>query len=603
MMKKKRTYAAAAVFAAALIATGVRGTLTVWAEDSPADAIAEETAEQDGAKAFAACVEYSPQGWMVSGTFRDFTPDTVLVQPMCSLDNETWSDCGQEWDLRWLGSQNEEERAALYRQRCLYDSEEPLKSYLAKERDRFYIRLRVVRADGTACETEPAVIERGEARPVPAEYEVSARFASGVSVREGRPPNLRYFGRYQITVRESASAEEILACLPAALPVEVQIQNGSEYIGSDVVDCPVRWKPLELPPLAAGESVTAADAAERIEIPAGTVLHTQTGVYELTEPAGMDSLGIVTDEVRLVLNVVADGAQPAGALSEENYGLDMAFHLKPTGAVSIRAYTMTEGGSRWTELSGLSLRDAVDAQPSTAGSGYALVLGSGQEPYRSYREAQEAGEEPTPFFVGLRIEGGVYDGGQIVLAWPDTYELPLRLPALGGSGGNEGNAGSDDREDSTPGGQRPGLTRSAQAAGAVPEAGGGAASAGGTQAALPGDGTDGSGPPQSAASAQPGTALRTPAEAQTGGEDARPEDAAGTEDAGASGDGKGSVRTDPQEKPVRAGSGTGGGTPAAAGMALLLTCAGIAAAKGAPKGKIRKTADALRGLFSRGPRR
>ncbi len=581
MMKKKRTYAAAAVFAAALIAAGVRGTLTVWAEDSPADAIAEETAEQDGVKAFAACVEYSPQGWMVAGTFRDFTPDTVLVQPMCSLDNETWSDCGQKWDLRWLGSQNEEERAALYRQRCLYDSEEPLKSYLAKERDRFYIRLRVVRADGTACETEPAVIERGEARPVPAEYEVSARFASGVSVREGRPPNLRYFGRYQITVRESASAEEILACLPAALPVEVQIQNGSEYIGSDVVDCPVRWKPLELPPLAAGESVTAADAAERIEIPAGAVLHTQTGVYELTEPAGMD----VMDEVRLVLNAVADGAQPAGALSEENYGLDMAFHLKPTGAVSIRAYTMTEGGSRWTELSGLSLQDAVDAQPSTAGSGYALVLGSGQEPYRSYREAQEAGEEPTPFFVGLRIEGGVYDGGQLVLAWPDTYELPLRLPAVGGSGGNEGNAGSDDRADSTPGGQRPGLTQSVEAEGASSETDGGAASAGRAETALPKNDTDGSAPP--------GTALRTPAEAEAGGEEARPEKAARPEDAGVSGDGKGSVRTDPQETPAAA----------AAGMALLLVCAGIAAAKGAPEGKIRKTADALRGLFSSGQRR
>lgn len=597
MMKKKRTYAAAAVFAAALIAAGVRGTLTVWAEDSPADAIAEETAEQDGVKAFAACVEYSPQGWMVAGTFRDFTPDTVLVQPMCSLDNETWSDCGQEWDLQWLGSQNEEERAALYRQRCLYDSEEPLKSYLAKERDRFYIRLRVVRADGTACETEPAVIERGEARPVPAEYEVSARFASGVSVREGRPPNLRYFGRYQITVRESASAEEILACLPAALPVEVQIQNGSEYIGSDVVDCPVRWKPLELPPLAAGESVTAADAAERIEIPAGAVLHTQTGVYKLTEPAGMDSFGNVTDEVRLVLNAVADGAQPAGALSEENYGLDMAFHLKPTGAVSIRAYTMTEGGSRWTELSGLSLQDAVDAQPSTAGSGYALVLGSGQEPYRSYREAQEAGEEPTPFFVGLRIEGGVYDGGQLVLAWPDTYELPLRLPAVGGSGGNEGNAGSDDRADSTPGGQRPGLTQSVEAEGAASETDGGAASAGRAETALPKNDTDGSAPP--------GTALRTPAEAEAGGEEARPEKAARPEDAGVSGDGKGSVRTDPQEKPVRAAAGTGGETPAAAaaGMALLLVCAGIAAAKGAPEGKIRKTADALRGLFSSGQRR
>lgn len=144
-------------------------------------------------------------------------------------------------------------------------------------------------------------------------------------------------------------------------------------------------------------------------------------------------------------------------MAEENHGLEIAFRLKPTGASAIRAYTFTEGASGWEELTGFPLQDILNAQPLTAGSGYALVLGREQEPYRSYREAKEAGEEPVPFFVGLKIEGGVYDGRQLVLAWPDTYDLPPRLPEVGGSGGNEGNAGADNKGDSTEGGQRPGL--------------------------------------------------------------------------------------------------------------------------------------------------
>ena len=404
---------------------------------------------------FEACLEYSPQGWFVKGVFRDFASDTCLVQPMYSLDGETYRDCGQEWDLRFLGSENEDELEKLQNQRCLYDSEDPLKSYLAKELNRFYIKLRIVREGGITCETQAAVIDRGELQPMPKEFSLAARFASGMSVREGRPPNIQYYGRYQITVNEDAAGEEISAFLPDTLPVEIQLQKGPDYIGNDIVDCPVTWKPLHLTQLTAGESVTVLDAAEELEIPASTILNTQTGIYQLNEPMGINQW--ITDEVRLVLNVVAKDGQPAGVLAAENHGLEMAFNLKPTGAVSIRAYTFMKDGAEWMELPGLSLTDAVNAQPSTANSGYATILEKEQEPYQSYWKAQEAGEEPTPFFIGLKIEGGVYDGRQLVLAWPDTYELPPDLPEIGGSGGNEGNVGSDDKEDSTEGGQRPGL--------------------------------------------------------------------------------------------------------------------------------------------------
>lgn len=109
---------------------------------------------------FEACLEYTPQGWIVKGIYKDFSPDTILVQPMCSTDGENYRECGQEWNLQWLGSENEAERKALQNQRCLYDSEEPLKSYLAKERNCFYIKLRIVREGGIIYETQAAIIER-----------------------------------------------------------------------------------------------------------------------------------------------------------------------------------------------------------------------------------------------------------------------------------------------------------------------------------------------------------------------------------------------------------------------------------------------------------
>lgn len=433
----------------------VSGNTVTETTDKAEEAAEEESEISDEMPAFEAWVEYSPQGWIVKGAFKDFSSDTIRVRPMCSTDGERYYDCGQEWSLQWLGSEEESELAKLREQRCLYDSEEPLKSYLAKDLNRFYIKLCIVRENGIVYETQEAVIER-KPESDPAELDMAAKFAQSVRVREGRPPDIQYYGRYQITVREDASVDEIAALLPDALPVEVQIQKGLDYVGSDIVDCPVRWKSFVLSQLTAGESVTIPDAAQEIVIPADTVLNTQTGTYRINEPLYMEE-----DEVRLVLNVVAKDGQPSGALTEENYGLELAFNLKPTGASSIRAYTFMEGESGWTEISGLSLTDVVNAQPSTANSGYALLLGKEQEPYKSYWKAREAGEEPIPFFVGLKIEGGVYDGGQMVLAWPDTYELPVNLPEAGGSGGNEGNAGSDNRDDSTKEGQRPGLPQKA----------------------------------------------------------------------------------------------------------------------------------------------
>lgn len=409
---------------------------------------------------FSASIEHCSDGYVVKGCFREFFSDTTLVQPQSSLDGEIWQDCQwMEWNLSCLGSEDTDSLQALQNQICLYDRFEPLKSYLAGKLDHFYMRLYITRENGISYETQAAVIERGDPHPIPEGITYSASFTPAMLTRETSPSGAYvYCGKYQLTVCSDASAENISTLLPDTLPIQVDLQNGRKHFADCTIDCPVTWKSLSLPALTAGESVTLRDAAEEIVIPAGTLLSTPIGSFTLPEPLGIESGLWMTDEIVLILNVISKGEPPTGVLAINNNELKMAFNLKPTGAVAIRAYTLAIGSQEWTELSGLSLLDAVNSQPSTANSGYVDILRSDQEPYRSYLAAEFANEEPCPFLVGLIIEGGVYDGCQLILACPDTYELPPDL-LVGGSGGNEGNAGSSSRDDSTEEGQRPNLPK------------------------------------------------------------------------------------------------------------------------------------------------
>lgn len=411
----------------------------------------------DEAPMFTAYIEYSSQGYRVKGTFTDFTSDLCHIQPLYSLDEKNWQTGKVEWDLEWLDTEDENERKKLENQVCLYDSHEPLKSYLAGTLDRFCLKLRLTKKNGLTYDSQAVTIDRGKPQTIPEDCTPVAVFASSMRLLDRNP--FRVYGKYQITIHADSSAEDAAALLPDTLPIEVQIplQNDISHTAICTVDCPVSWKPLSVPLPAAGESVTIPDAANELVIPAGTLLKTPLGIFRLDKALSVDQDPIQTDEVRLVFNAVPEDGNPTGVLVANKDLLEMSFYLKPTGATAIRVYTCSEGGKKWKEISGHSLLEAVNAQPSTANSGYASVLDSSQEPYRSYLEAVNAGNDPVPFFVGLKIKGGVYDGRQLILAWPADYELPLDLPELGGSGGNHGNAGSDDKDDSTDEGQRPNL--------------------------------------------------------------------------------------------------------------------------------------------------
>lgn len=409
----------------------------------------------DEPPAFSASIEKLYSGYVVKGCFTEFLPDTISVQPQSSLDGQTWQDCDDKWDLDFLGDPDCLD--PLQNQICLYASFEPLKSYLAGTVDHFYLRLSITRKNGITYETQAALIERGEPMTIPAEITYTTGFAPTMLFCKTKSPNgYIYCGKYQLTVSAAASPADIAALLPDTLPITVELYKEGEFFTDCTIDCPVTWKPLSLSGLAAGESVTLQDAAEEIVIPAGTPLCTPMGTFTLDEPLGIASEWWMSDEVVLVLNVIPDNEDPAGVLAGSIHGLEIAFDQKPTGATAIRVYTLTDGDSEWTELSGLSLLDAVNAQPATASSGYTTILSRDQEPFRSYLAAEYAGEEPTPFLVGLKIEGGVYNGCQLILPYPDTYDFPPDL-RVGGAGGNQGNAGIGSRDDSTEEGQRPHL--------------------------------------------------------------------------------------------------------------------------------------------------
>lgn len=415
----------------------------------------------EDAPAFHARIEYR-MGYTVIGTFTDFTPDIVRIETLCSLDGENWQIGAGDWNLFNLGTDDEDKLKELENQPCLFPFEEPLKSYIAGEIDCFYLKLRITRESGLSSETEPAVISRGDLQPVPDGTQCRALFASAVAASEpdpNAPYRHRKYARYQLTIVADATAEEIAALLPDTLPVEVQLDRGPDFIAIGIVDCPVTWKTLSLPKLSAGESITIPNAAEEITVPGGTQLPTPLGTFVLEEALSLD-LPPSTGEVRLVLNVSTESRAPAGVLKEDTDGLKAALRQTPTGASSIQAYVLTEAETEWTELSGLSLLEEMNAQPSTENSGYALVLRKDQEPYRSYLEAVKAGTAPTPFFIGLKFHGGIYDGRQLILAWPDIYDELPELPEIRGAQGNEDNAGAVSQDDSTESGQRPNLPQS-----------------------------------------------------------------------------------------------------------------------------------------------
>lgn len=267
---------------------------------------------------FRACLEYSFEGYVVKGSLTERIPDLRQVQPMYSLDGQTWQPCGVEWNLHQFPMGNSYKLTDLQNQICLYDSMEPLKSYLAGRRDRFYLKLCATGGNGAVCETNAVVIERTTVQQVPEEITFAAAFAPAMCVIEKNP--FCCYGRYQMNVNADATLQDISALLPDTIPVEVQLYKGKNFIAEGIVDCPVTWKALPRLQLTVGETVTVPDAAEELVIPAGTMLSTPIGVFSLEKPLRIAQDEIMTDEIRLVLNIFPIGEKPSETPPSESSG-------------------------------------------------------------------------------------------------------------------------------------------------------------------------------------------------------------------------------------------------------------------------------------------
>lgn len=267
---------------------------------------------------FQACLEYSFEGYVVKGSLTELIPNLRQVQPMYSLDGQTWQPCGVKWNLHQLPVGNSYKLTDLQNQICLYDSMEPLKSYLAGRRDRFYLKLHATGGNGAVCETNIVIIERTTVQQVPEEITFAATFAPAMRVIEKNP--FCSYGRYQMNVNADVTLQDISALLPDTIPVEVQIYKGKNFIAEGIVDCPVTWKALTHLQLAAGETVTIPDAAEELVIPAGTMLSTPIGVFSLEKPLRIAQDAIMKDEIRLVLNIFPIGERPPETPTSENSG-------------------------------------------------------------------------------------------------------------------------------------------------------------------------------------------------------------------------------------------------------------------------------------------
>lgn len=404
-------------------------------------------------------LKYGANGDCLFGIFNDFTPNIKTLFPIYSLDGEKFEPimAGSEpmtWDLG-LHTQGTGP-LSLTHQVCSLPSMEPLCSYLNGTLDSFTLKLRVATWSGETYDTQPFCVSR-ELAPQPEDSRAVADWPASIRAKDGRLPP--YYGKVQVTAREGMTSEELRALLPDTLPVEIQLVTSDwQTIDSGMFSCPIEWKlPNPLSLSVGREPVVICNAAQAI-IPVGQEISMAAGDYRLTE--GVEFSGGFTAEVRLSVNVLPKEAKAALALDDKEPGgadplpLSLAFHQKPSGAAAIRCFYYCEGMEDWAEASELLMQMPVDEIPINPASEYYTLFAPEQAPYREYL----AGTLPG-FLVGIEIEGGVFDGELHTLRWPDAYETPNRVPVFTGSGGNRGDAGSDnnDGNSSENGGQRPGL--------------------------------------------------------------------------------------------------------------------------------------------------
>ncbi|MEG0376943.1 MAG: hypothetical protein RR614_00540, partial [Eubacterium sp.] len=150
---------------------------------------------------FTAQIEMDVQGYyQVNGKFTEFPPNVMRVRPMYSLDGEKYHAVDEwisnDWYLNDLGTEEAQKQYFLENQLCVMAHQEPLKSYLDKKLDQFYIRLQITTEDGVSYDTRASLIERGTPKPLPEDRAFCAAFPFTMRAAQGGENPFEGYGQY-----------------------------------------------------------------------------------------------------------------------------------------------------------------------------------------------------------------------------------------------------------------------------------------------------------------------------------------------------------------------------------------------------------------------
>ena len=336
--------------------------------------------------------------------------------------------------------------------------EEPYASYLA-DKTAFTLQFAIyykLTADGE--EYGPVIREFTCNYPIEytaldlTEHTIYGLYGSAVTERMGWRRNIKY----SITATRGCAPEDIL--FPQTIPVEVQVHKGPNVAFIGTYPYGVRWQTQA----ATADENTAVYPLDTLFLPAQAsdfVIRNQLHRFSAAEDGisaaypGVEEVLQSGPSANLYVNFVEEGYLPTVALAWNRNALEAIFDYKPTGAQALEVYTSADS-ENWTLTNRIACGDGLPGD-IYKNAGYSTVILS-QEQADALLSASHEDPAKQGFFVRLRIIGGPLGNRELSpdgmftytdtapLKWPEHYEFePGGSGDTTGSGGNQGNTGTD----------------------------------------------------------------------------------------------------------------------------------------------------------------
>ncbi|MEG2173940.1 MAG: hypothetical protein RR135_00455 [Oscillospiraceae bacterium] len=435
--------------------------LLVMAEIIPFTTFAEETAisavgigeavsaseahpppqpEIDDPLPFTAELRKSAIEYGVYGRLSETSDDIAEIVPCYSLDGNSYM---EEKYNKWIVDASDPD---LNQQQCFWQTDIPLKKFLAKEIDKFYIKMKISYHNGQVRWTEPGCISRSlEIQPVPDDFLIEAWYDTPIRMIQFKP--LKIWGAYHFTVSDTSTTKELAALLPQQIPVELQFtQNGQHLINKSVPYMAMWPTDISLDNEVVEVIATEITPPEEVNVSIGT------DNYQMQNLEKIPFQGM---ELKAIFHRIPVGTPSSLKIRATEDGISATLPLKPTGATKIVPEYSTDGGEKWITLSNVLPNCPVESTLPKQECYTVPILESDAAPMKEYLNQTIAG-----FSVRLRIEGGALVGLTQTETWPAAYDYvpPRDDTNEDGGTGNNGNIGAG-TGGSTDAGQRPGLSQ------------------------------------------------------------------------------------------------------------------------------------------------